>query len=250
MKRLLAVLLVLTLLVPSVCYAEDHFETEISLCYDGDAYSVDYVFEVTGDASVTDVTLNDNNCYYDWNYVASEARLYLSLASGNVIAKADTIATVVTDAEAELLPVSIVVDGKIKNGVYAYHETVVTEGLDPTIDVPGYTRSEKCERCDLMIVESEVIPALGPDVEVVLDEDGMLTVSGVLSDSSVAEGITYLAVYDESNRMIHLEDITDLDQTDFCVEIENVTDADTVKIMRFAYPSYSPLYKAAEADVK
>ena len=167
-----------------------------------------------------------------------------------MIAKADTIATVVTDTEAELLPVSIVVDGKIKNGVYAYHETVVTEGLDPTIDVPGYTSSEKCTRCDLMIVESETIPALGPDVEVALDEEGILTVSGVLSDSSAAEGMTYLAVYDESDRMIHLEDITDLDQTDFCVEIENVTDADTVKVFRFTELEYSPLHQAVEVNIK
>ena len=249
MKRLLAVFMAFCVMAPSVCYAEEGYETSISLCYDGDAYSVDYVFEVTGDASVTDVTLDDNNCYFAWNYVASEARLYLSLASGNVIAKADTIATVVTDAETELLPVSIVVDGKIKNGAYAFHETVVTEGLDPTIDVPGYTRSEKCERCDLMIVESEPIPALGPDVEVVLDEDGVLSVKGALSDDSAAKGVTFVAVYDDNNQMLCLEDATDVDQADFSVQIENAADAAVVKIFRFEAEGHTPLFKVAVADV-
>ena len=71
MKRVLVILLVFALLVPNVCYAKDTFETDISLCYDGDAFSVDYEFEVIGDATIIDVTLNDKNCYFEWNHVAS-----------------------------------------------------------------------------------------------------------------------------------------------------------------------------------
>ena len=109
---------------------------------------------------------------------------------------------------------------------------------------------KKCEKCDLILVEQEVIPALGPNMDTVLDEDGVLTVTGELSDNPVAEGTTYIAVYAENGQMIYLEDITELDQSDFRVEIENVTDAYTVKVMRFAYSSYSPLTKAVEVDVK
>ena len=249
MKRLLAVLLVLTLLVPSVCYAEDHFETDISLCYDGDAYSVDYVFEVTGDGTITDVILSDEDCYFEWNHIDSEAKLYLSIASGNVIPRANTMATIVSDAEIELNPVKMVVNGKIKEGVYAYHEPMEMEGLPPTIDVPGYTSSKKCKRCDLMIVEAEEIPASGPNVQAVLDDDGILSVTGALSDHSVAEGITFVAVYDDNGKMIFIEDATELDQNDFSMQMENAEDADTVKIFRFTMPALAPLHKAAETDV-
>ena len=250
MNRLLAIFMVFCMMASSVCYADETYETPISLCYDGDAYSVDYVFEVTGDASVTEVILNDNDCYFDWNYIASEARLYISLASGNVIERADTIATIISDAEIELIPVKVVVNGKIKNDVYAFHTPDEIEEEIPTIEKPGSTSGELCISCGLILVKPEILPAKGPSVKAILDSDGVLMVSGGLSDSSNAEGMTYLAVYDESNRMIHLEDITDLDQSDFNAEIENVTDACTVKVMRFAYSSYSPLDKAVEADVK
>ena len=249
MKRLLAIFMAFCMMAPSVCYADETYETPISLCYDGDAYSVDYVFEVTGDASVTEVTLNDNDCYFDWNYIASEARLYISLASGNVIEKAETIATIVSDAEIELIPVKMVVNGKIKDGVFAYHEIIEMEGLDPTIDTPGYTSSEKCTRCDLMIVESEPIPALGPSVKAILDEDGILSVRGALSDCSEAEWITYVAVYDDNSRMISLEDATEEDQTDFSIQIEDAEDAVMVKVFRIEAEGYAPLTEAVVADV-
>lgn len=249
MKRVLAVLLVLTLLVPSVCYAEDHFETDISLCYDGDAYSVDYVFEVTGDGTITDVTLSSEDCYFEWNHIASEAKLYLSIASGDVIPRTNTMATIISDAEIGLNPVKMVVNGKIKDGVYAHHETIEIEGLAPTIDVPRYTSSEKCKRCDLMIVEAEDIPALGPNVNAVLGDDGILSVTGALSDRSEAEGITFVAVYDDNDKMISLEDVTELDQADFSMQIENAEDADTIKVFRFTMSALVPLHKAAETDV-
>ena len=140
-------------------------------------------------------------------------------------------------------------NGKTKKDAYAYHEIVVTEGLAPTIDCPGYTSSEECERCELVVLESEVIPALGPSVDAALDKDGILTVTGTLSDDSDSKGITFVAVYDDSNKMIFLKDATEVDHTDFCMQIESAEAADTVKVFRFEMLNLVPLYKAVEADV-
>ena len=57
-------------------------------------------------------------------------------------------------------------------------------------------------------------------------------------------------VYDESNKMLCFADVTDLDQTDFSIQIEDAEDAYLVKVIRFDESTYSPFHQAAEADVK
>lgn len=132
MKKFLVSILVVLMLCPCQIYASEVFETSVSLCYGGDAYSVDYVFAIEEDTDVLSVSVSDKNCMFDWNYVKDEARLYLSLASGNVISKSKTIATIGMSKDAVLEPVSAIVNGNIKDGVYAYH-----------------TDGEKCENCGI-----------------------------------------------------------------------------------------------------
>ena len=46
MKKFLTILLVVLMAMPCTAYAEETFRTSIALCYDGDVYAVDYVFNV------------------------------------------------------------------------------------------------------------------------------------------------------------------------------------------------------------
>ena len=77
-----------------------------------------------------------------------------------------------------------------------------------------------------------------------------LTISGVMSENSDAEGITYLVVYDKYNRLLDLKTITELDQSKFNVPIENMKDWHTVKFLRWEISSLRPLHNAVEVCVK
>ena len=46
MKKFLTILLVVLMALPCTAFAEETFKTSIALCYDGEAYSADYVFDV------------------------------------------------------------------------------------------------------------------------------------------------------------------------------------------------------------
>ena len=167
MKKFLVSILVVLMLCPCQIYASEVFETSVSLCYGGDAYSVDYVFAVPEGTDVLSVSVSDKNCMFDWNYVKDEARLYLSLASGNVISKSKTIATVGISKNAVLEPVSVIVNGNIKNGVYAYH-----------------TDGEKCSNCGFVLVVSKY-DINGDGTADILDV--LLVLNAVINDN-VLEG--------------------------------------------------------------
>lgn len=250
MKKFLIVLLVVLMALPHAAYAEEAFKTSIALCYDGDAYAVDYVFNVPEGTNISSVTVSDSSCFYDWNYDKNEARLYISLASGNVIVKAKSIVTIVTDNEKIFLePVSIVVNGNIKENVSAYHTAIPMDALNPGYDTPGHIGGEKCATCGITLIEPTPVSPTGPKVKAVLDEIGTLTVSGGLSDTPTAEGTTFLAVYNKDKQMLTLANITAQDQSDFSISIENMKDAYTVKVLRWSMPSLRPLHNAAEVNV-
>lgn len=250
MKKFLIILLAVLMAIPCTAFADETYQTSIALCYGGDAYAVDYVFNVTVEANISSVTISDANCFYDWNYDKDEARLYISLASGNVIAKAKSIATIVTDKEKFFLElVSVVVNGNIKENVSAYHSAIPMDALNPGFDTPGHIGGEKCANCDITLTEPTPVSPTGPKVKAVLDESGTLTVSGGLSDTLTAEGTTFLAVYNKDNRMLTLANITALDQSDFSISIENMKDAYMVKVLRWAMPSLMPLHNAVEVNV-
>ena len=170
MKKFLTILLVVLMALPCTAFAEETYQTTIALCYDGDAYSADYVFDVPEGANISSVTISDANCFYDWNYDKNEARLYISLASGNVIVKAKSIVTIVTDNEKIFLePVSIVVNGNIKENVYAYHTAIPMDALNPGYDTPGHIGGEKCANCSITLTEPSPFSPTGQKVKAVLD---------------------------------------------------------------------------------
>ena len=250
MKKFLTILLVVLMALPCTAFAEETYQTTIALCYDGDAYSADYVFDVPEGANISSVTISDSNCFYDWNFDKNEARLYISLASGNVIVKAKSIVTIVTDNEKIFLePVSIVVNGNIKENVSAYHTAIPMDALNPGYDTPGHIGGEKCANCGITLTEPSPVSPTGPKIKAVLDESGTLTVSGGLSDTPAAEGTTFLAVYNKDNRMLTLANITAQDQSDFSISIENMKDAHTVKVLRWETATLRPLHNAVEVNV-
>lgn len=108
-SALLAAFLLLTLCTG--VFAADEYTSNVILRQTGDVYSVDYIFKVEGDGEITAVTAIDTECLLDWNYVESEARLYLSLASGNPIAKGYKIAVVKSTAKIKLTAESLKVNG-------------------------------------------------------------------------------------------------------------------------------------------
>lgn len=251
MKKFLTILLVVLMALPCTAFAEETYQTSIALCYDGDAYSADYVFDVPEGANILSVSITASSCFYDWNFVQDEARLYLSLASASPIAKAKSIATIVTDKENLLLePASVVVNGNIKENVSAYHTVLPMESMPPTFDTLGHIGGEKCANCGIILTEPSPVSPTSPKVKAVLEKSGTLTVSGGLSDTPTAEGTTFLAVYNKDNRMLTLANITVLDQSDFSISIENMKDAYTVKVLRWAMPSLRPLHDAVGDAVK
>ena len=250
MKKFLTILIAILLLFSSIAvYADADYTYDVSLCYSGDAFSVDYVFGVPDGVEILSVLISDTNCFYDWNYVKSEARLYLSLASGNVIPKAKTIATVKTSVDAELSLISMKVNGKTTTNGFE-HIPQDMEYVAPGYDTPGLSGGKTCSNCGIVLKEPETVPPTGPIVSAVLDRSNTLTVSGGISDNKAAEGTTYLAVYNKDNRMLALKNITELDQSNFDVPIENMKDAHTVKILRWEMLSLRPLHNAVELSVK
>ena len=250
MKKFITILIAILLLLFSMTVsAETDYAYNVSLCYDGDAYSVDYVFSVPDGVEVLSVSVSDANCFYDWNYVKSEARLYLSLASGNVIPKYKMIATVKTSIDAEPSLISMKVNGKTATNAFE-HTPEDMEYVAPGFDTPGELGGKTCSNCGIVLEEPDVVEPTGPIVSAVLDSNKILMVSGGVSDKKMADGTTYLAVYDKHNRLLDLKVITELDQSNFNVPIENMKDAYTVKVLRWEMLSLRPLHNAVEVSVK
>jgi len=112
MRKVISLILIALLLIPCVSvYARGSTETPVTLCYSGDVYAVDFVFDVSGDGEITNVTVSDTNSFFDWHYVESEGKLYIALASGRAIEKSDAMATVVTEGNITLTKVSTVING-------------------------------------------------------------------------------------------------------------------------------------------
>ena len=236
--------------LPCTAYADETYQTCIALCYGGDAYSADYVFGVPEGANISSVMISDTNCIYDWNYNQDEARLYISLASGNVIAKAKTIAAIVTDKEISLTLVALKINGKTQENAFVEHTEADMDDILPGFDTPGKTGGKKCSNCGIVLTEPVPVSPTGPKVDAVLDSNGTLTVFGGLSDSPTAEGTTFAVVYNKDRSLLYAKDISGLDQSDFSISIGNMKNAYTVKIFRWTLSNLQPLHDAVEVSVK
>ena len=129
------------------------------------------------------------------------------------------------------------------------HNEVVTPDIKPGVSTPGYTGGTHCDVCGEVLIQPEFVPATGIWVKAILNEAGVLAITGALSDESIAEGTTFVSVYDKDKRMLTLADISKYDQSDFGISIENMKDAHTVKVLRWVMPNLRPLHNAVEVNV-
>ena len=146
----------------------------------------------------------------------------------------------------------------VYNGVGQFLKTVDITALNQTefeIEIPDCigARYIKIMRWDMATLKPfcdviKVDIVVYPNINAVFD-DGTLRVSGAVTEKSETEGTTFLAVYNKDNRMLTLANITALDQSDFSISIENMKDAHTVKVLRWAMPSLSPLHNAVAVNV-
>jgi len=99
--------------------------------------------------------------------------------------------------------------------------------------------------CDAIKVDIVEYPIINASLY-----NGTLAVSGALSEETEAEGATYLSVYDNNKRLLTVEDITALNQSDFSVFIEDMEDSCTVKLFRWEIARLRPLHNAVEVNVE
>lgn len=250
MKKLLGFALSLALLLaaPAPAQAESSCQTELSLCRTDDVISVDCVFAVSGAGTITDVTMAGQGWTSAWNYVESEERLYVAIASANPIEKAKSLATVTSDGEITLSPVSVMVNGKTADTSCLSHGSAAAmEEIKPTCDKPGRTGGSTCSVCGAVLEESTVLPALGPQVTARLS-GGTLTISGAITDAAETENTVFLAVYQADGRMLACVDISQKPQNSLQIVRDNMQGAKTVKIFRLG-SGLTPCFGALSIEV-
>ena len=238
-------------LVFSTAFAESSIKTEVALCCNDIVYSVDYIYDVFNATNILDVALSDENYTCEWEFDQTESRFYLSISSDTPIAKAETIATVTWTGNDILfltVPISVQVNGTVNSVAYDYHKMIFMDWIEPGIDNPGYWNGSKCGYCGIIIQEPQEIPPKGPKIKVVLNDKRILTVSGALSDNPIATGTTFLSVYNQDKMMLCVKNITELDQSNFSISLENMKDAHTIKILRWDMPGLRPLHNAVEIN--
>ncbi len=133
---------------------------DIILCYSGDVYAADLIYDVSGNGDVTAVELEIDGCYYDWNYVRGEARLYISLASANALPKTVSLASVTVDGELTLTPASAIVNGTEREGVYSEHSEVDLPAVPPSHNQEGLSAGKKCSVCGVILQEQSITPPI------------------------------------------------------------------------------------------
>ena len=130
------------------------------------------------------------------------------------------------------------------------HTEVDTPEVKPGYDTPGYVGGKHCDVCGIVLVEPETVEPTGIVVSALMDSNKTLTISGGISDNELAEDTTFVAIYDSFGNMLRLVDITELDQSEFSISIENMETAHVVKILIWDMPNIRPLYNAVEVSVK
>lgn len=233
MKKYLSVFLAVWLcFFCSAAKAEDSVQIPVVICTSGAVYAVDYTFRVNGDADIQDVRCAFSGGMLEWSYDASEARLYISLASAYAFPKTEHAAFVTADAGISLSLESVMVNGIPQTDVYSAHTESEIPAVPPTCDNGGWTAGKKCSVCGYIMEQPQPVPALGPDVKISYSSGGSITVSGKISDNAAAAGRIVLEVLSEDRQILQERDITDQDQTNFSVTLENCTGAAFVRISR------------------
>lgn len=129
------------------------------------------------------------------------------------------------------------------------HTEVATPDIAPGFNTPGYAGGTQCSICGEVLTQPSLVPPTGTVANASLDPDGVLTVSGALSDSVSTEGTTLIAVYDSCGRLLNVIDITAENQSNFNVQIFNCSTATTVKILRWDAKTLAPLSDVIAIDL-
>lgn len=247
--RKLALLLIIIMIIPFSASAEEAFVTDVVLCANDDVDAVDYVFKVVGGASDLRIKTYDTSCLFEWNYIKNEARLYISFASASPLKRCKTLAEVVSDADISIVPISVVIDGKKSDLSHLSHIGTAMSDKAPTCDSPGRTGGTFCARCGITLTEPTILPATGPIVKAELSEENVLIINGTLSDSAEAADAVLVGVYSDKG-LVKLCDISKQNQKSIKLEIDNMGDADTVKIFRWeSLSNVKPIYDDIEVKV-
>lgn len=129
------------------------------------------------------------------------------------------------------------------------HTSVVKPGYAPGCDTPGRTDEVYCVICGEVLKAAEIIQPVGARIEAKLELGGVLTISGAVSDNVSTAGTTLLAIYDKSEKLLKTIDITELNQADFVVSIQDCDTAEKVKIFRWDLSLVKPLCNAVEINI-
>lgn len=247
MKRkalILAFAAVLALCAPAA--AEDTAKS-VTLCHAGEVTAVDLRYRVGDDAEEVTVALA-KGVHGDWNYVADEHMLYVSVASADAIDLAQPIA-VIDAGGASLEPVLLLVNGRqVEEPAFA-HTPQSVPGIPASCDKPGLSEGSVCAVCDAVLKAREEIPATGPVLSAELDAGGTLRVQGALSDAASAEGTLLAAVYASDGRMLTVYDLSEQPPNAIDAEVSGCTGAARVSIFRLS-GGYAPLDVPVEIAVK
>lgn len=198
---ILALLMALALCVPA--NAENTIQP-VTICYAGEVTAVDLHYRVNGYGNVS-VSIAEGFSG-DWNYVASEHRLYISIASSEKIDLSCPIAEINAN-DISLTLEQLLVNGQCVDDPIFVHTPQSVPAVPPTCDRPGLSEGSTCEVCGAVLKEQKTIPATGPTLSAVLDGSGKLRIRGAVSDEETIEGRTLIAVYAAGNKMLALCDL-------------------------------------------
>lgn len=248
MKRKALILVfaaVLALCAPAA--ADEDTAQSVTLCHAGEVTAVDLRYRVGDDAEEITVALA-KGVHGDWNYVADEHMLYVSVASADAIDLAQPIA-VIDAGGASLEPVLLLVNGRqVEEPAFA-HTPQSVPGIPASCDKPGLSEGSVCAVCDAVLKAREEIPATGPVLSAELDAGGTLRVQGALSDAASAEGTLLAAVYASDGRMLTICDLSEQPPNAIDAEVSGCTGAAHVSIFRLN-GGYVPLDVPVEIAVK
>ena len=156
----------------------------VVLCCGIDAYAVDYVWRVGAAAEITGVTLHAEGALFDYNLDRENGLFYLSVASSSPLPAAEALATLQLGGSTQPALISVNVNGKITQGVYSHHTETSVPAVPPGCDTPGRTPSKKCGICGYVMDPGLPVPPTGPVVTASLSGNGLLTVTGAMSDAA------------------------------------------------------------------
>lgn len=248
MKRralILAFAAVLALCAPAA--ADEDTAQSVTLCHAGGVTAVDLRYRVGDDAAAVTVALA-KGVRGDWNYVADEHMLYVSVASADAIDLAQPIA-VIDAGGASLEPVLLLVNGRrVAEPAFA-HTPQSVPGTPASCDRPGLSEGSVCAVCGAVLKAQEEIPATGPVLSAELDAGGTLHVQGALSDAASAEETLLAAVYASDGRMLTVCDLSEQPPNAINAEVSGCTGAARVSIFCLS-SGYAPLNVPVDIAVK